>query len=111
MKNLDVVTVGFGHSAKAYADEKGAPVTHAPAPILSNHHFSISAGELLHAIDGQVRARVPRGGMREYAESWPDCAALVKSLLGQPDALAPGAKPATVVTSAKRKGRQAKTRA
>lgn len=111
----ELVTVGAAHSPKAYADEKGRPVTMAPLPELVNHHFSISdAGELVHAIEGRVRAVIPPEGMREYAELWPDSAPLVKSFLqtlravtGRP---APGAKPATASASAKRKGRSAKTR-
>ena len=43
-------------------------------PIMSLHTFSIlSNGNLLHEIDGKIRAEVPPDGFESYAETWPDC--------------------------------------
>lgn len=106
---LDLATIGFGHSPRAYTDAKGKPVSAAPLAILANHHFAIEGGELVHRIEGVERARVGPEGAREYAECWPDCAPLVKRLLG--DARAPGASSPTAKASAARKGPKRKTRA
>lgn len=47
-------------------------------PIMAMHTFSIlSNGNLLHEIDGKVRAEVPPEGFEGYAESWPDCVAVL----------------------------------
>lgn len=47
-------------------------------PIMAMHTFSIlSNGNLLHEIDGKERAEVPPDGFEAYAESWPDCVAVL----------------------------------
>lgn len=47
-------------------------------PIMAMHTFSIlSNGNLLHEIDGKERAVVPPEGFEAYAESWPDCVAVL----------------------------------
>lgn len=47
-------------------------------PIMSMHTFSIlSNGNLLHEIDGKVRAEVPPEGFEGYAETWPDCSSVL----------------------------------
>lgn len=48
-------------------------------PIMAMHTFSIlSNGNLLHEIDGKVRAEVPPEGFEGYAETWPDCSSFPK---------------------------------
>lgn len=106
---LDLATVGFGHSPKAYADENGKPVTHAPLAVLANHHYAVEGDDLVHYVEGVERARVGAAGMREYAECWPDCAPIVKRFLS--DARAPGASSPTAPARKARKGPKAKTRA
>lgn len=81
MSKIDRVGIGFSHSALAYADQNGAPVTAMPTPMLAHHHFFATPdGQLGHNIDGKLRAIVPPEGMAEYARLWPDCADLAKEL-------------------------------
>lgn len=43
-------------------------------PIMATHCFSIlNNGNLLHEIDGKIRAEVPPEGFEDYAEQWPEC--------------------------------------
>ena len=84
MSKLDRVGIGFSHSARAYADKNGAPVTTMPLPQLAHHHFFATPdNQLGHSIDGKLRATVPPEGMEEYAKTWPDCADLASALLGK----------------------------
>lgn len=59
-----------------YAANPGFPLN------LGVHRFTRGAdGQLEHWIDGDLRATVPPEGMRDYAQSWPQCAELVGQLL------------------------------
>lgn len=42
--------------------------------LMALHCFSILGnGNLLHEIDGKIRAEVPPEGFEAYAETWPEC--------------------------------------
>lgn len=42
--------------------------------VMAVHCFSIAGnGNLLHEIDGKIRAEVPPEGFEAYAEQWPEC--------------------------------------
>lgn len=42
--------------------------------MMAMHCFSIlNNGNLLHEIDGKIRAEVPPEGFEAYAEQWPEC--------------------------------------
>lgn len=42
--------------------------------LMALHCFSIlNNGNLLHEIDGKIRAEVPPEGFEAYAETWPEC--------------------------------------
>lgn len=42
--------------------------------MMALHCFSIlNNGNLLHEIDGKIRAEVPPEGFEDYAEQWPEC--------------------------------------
>lgn len=66
-----------------------SPKSHVPgvmpsAPILLAMHTFEAApdGQLLHYINGQLRATVPPEGFEGYVESWPDCRPVVAELRG-----------------------------
>lgn len=82
MSRIDVMVVGAGHAALAYADrETGKPTATPPAPVFVNHRFYETVDHQLgHDIDGRLVAIVPPEGMKDYAEIWPDCADLVAAL-------------------------------
>lgn len=54
---------------------------------LGVHVFSASNdGQLVHEIDGTVRAVVPPEGWRDYVSAWPDAASVTAALTKAPAA-------------------------
>ena len=54
-----------------------------PFPLLLLHEFRAGdGGELLHHVDGQLRASVPPAGFDDYVLAHPECAPIVRTLRG-----------------------------
>lgn len=67
----------------------------AGVPMMAIHTFETSpAGELVHLIDGKLRATVPPEGWSDYAKSWPDAVDVIDALRIVPAAPAAPATPA-----------------
>src|SRR3954471_20377894 len=61
---IDVVTIGHNFSPLAYrGDEKGVGRTQPPQAVLASHLFTTTGnGQLVHEMDGHLRATVPPEG-------------------------------------------------
>lgn len=91
-----VTTYGFDASPRAYKGTMAAEL-----PRVCQHDFiALPDGQLEHRMDGHVRATVPPEGLKAYADTWPDSAPVVKTLLG---AEASAAKTRAPKKSTKRK--------
>lgn len=50
-------------------------------PILADHLFTTSDdGQLVHIVDGRLRATVPPEGWADYLREWPEAGGVVDSL-------------------------------
>jgi hypothetical protein len=58
-------------------------------PLLALHTFETSSdGQLIHLIDGNVRAIVPPEGWADYVQEWPEAQDIVDALRRVPNAVA-----------------------
>ena len=72
---------------------------------LARHVFSSSArGELLHFIDGDLRATVPPEGWAGYVAEWPDAAFITEQLKRAPAAVEVKTEPDLTSTPAELAG-------
>jgi len=62
-------------------------------PVIVDHEFHASSrGELLHSVNGELRATVPPESFDAYAEAWPACKPVADALRPAPKAKAPAPK-------------------
>ncbi len=49
-------------------------------PIMATHDFIAKEGDLLHFVNGVLRATVPTAGQDDYVSQWPDAADVVSAM-------------------------------
>jgi len=49
-------------------------------PIMATHDFIAKDGDLLHFVNGVLRATVPAAGQDDYISQWPDAADVVSAM-------------------------------